>query len=267
MSSIHMSLIFTNFWFFLFCDFHLHRIHRNHLAKNDLSPVSHKTRGPFLGICFNLLATPSTSLNFQSVALPWFSSPLVPLYPPSLPALTPEEHEVLKDFLLGWLACQPFPAPLSFCDSIYCQDFQYSSVWIIHIISKPSVAPGRGISMSLLDSDLHVFPPHHTPLRFPLSVHSISIPWLQIFWVILIYSLPSLIYQIVIFQPNNSWASWLLSFPTTYLLNSWLFQLLCAIRSRGNLVKRQTLVQEVWREGQESAFLTTPGNAGAVRPL
>ena len=105
MSSIHMSLIFTIFWLLLFCDFHLHQIHRNHLAQNDLSPVSHKTRGPFLDIRFNLLATPSTSLNFQSVALPWFSAPLVPLYPPSLPALTPEQHEVLKDFLLGRLAC------------------------------------------------------------------------------------------------------------------------------------------------------------------
>lgn len=73
--------------------------------QNDLSPVSHKTRGPFLGIPFNLSATPSTSFNSQSIVLCWFSSPLVSLYPPSLPALTPEQHEVLKDFLPGWLAC------------------------------------------------------------------------------------------------------------------------------------------------------------------
>lgn len=151
-----------------------------------------------------------------------------------------------------------FPAPLSFCDSIYCQDFQYSSMWITHIISKPSVAPGRGMSMSLLDSSLHLFPPHHTPLRFPVPVDRVSILWLQIFWVILIYSLPSLRYQIVIIQPNNSSASWLLFFPTTYLLDSWLFQLLCAVRSRGNLVKRQTLIQEFWSEGLRICFPNNP---------
>lgn len=107
--SIHMSLIFNNFWLCLFCDFHLHQIHRNDLAKNDLSPVSHKTRGPFLGIPLISQQHLQPPLIFKALYFvdshsSGFSLSSKP------PALTPEQHEVLKDFpsWLACLSCSPF---------------------------------------------------------------------------------------------------------------------------------------------------------------
>lgn len=143
--------------------------------KNDLSPVSHKTRGPFWA-SFNLSATPSTSLNFSKHCTLLI---LVPsgfsFCPPSLPALTPEQHEFSRGSSVDWPA---FPAPFPF---------------VTHLLSKISVlfnvdhpyhlqaqrGSWKGMSMSLLDSSLHLFPPHHTPLRFPVPVDRVSILWLR----------------------------------------------------------------------------------------
>lgn len=83
--------------------------------------------------------------------------------------------------------------------------------------------------------------------------------WLQIFWVILIYSLPHW-YQIEAFKPNNSSASWLLFFPpTTYLLDSWLFQLFMCSQTTWESCEKADSDSGVLERGPDLFSLTTPG--------
>lgn len=144
MRSIHMSLIFTtsdstcSWWLPSSPD------SQKWLGKNDLSPVSHKTRGPFLGIPFNLSATPSTSLIFKALYFVdsrplWFPS----FYPPSLLPWLLNSMRFSKTFSsVDWPA---FPAPLSFLVTPFIiWDFRYSSMWITHIISKAQRGSWKG---------------------------------------------------------------------------------------------------------------------------
>ena len=87
-----------------------------------------------------------TFLNCESSLCPWLSFPLAP----PLPSFPPHQG-ALQDFSL--VDSHAFLAPFSFYDFISFHDFHFSPEWVIHlIISKPGMASGRGVSMSLLDS-------------------------------------------------------------------------------------------------------------------
>lgn len=141
---------------------------------------------PFLGIPFNLSATPSTSL-FQSIVLV-DSRPLWFLFILQTICAWLWLCGVAQNFSPR-LTGLPSISGLGTCELWFVVRFQYS-VWIC-IISKPGVAPGRSMSMSLLDSSLHLFPPPPHSFEVSCSCGSCQHPMAPDFQVILIYSLPS----------------------------------------------------------------------------